>query len=905
MSKLPNISSVRSSILNTEIESTNNRLESPKGERKILLPILTQENNVDLSKNHLSLNSKLTELETKYISLEQSYEYILSKISTNEKRIILLQNNINKYDNNLSMNLPNNNKKNFVTDDQDKNDRLFTLLNNKIKYLEEMLKSDQEVRAQEKQKDLEFTQNLFNKINSSMINTIQMEVEQRFKSDLLQKNSNMKEIDLLQNQINAIKSQIEQMHNLFMKKLEENNNECSERNQNLAKYIDVRLDDQKLKKDTRELKKFIEKLTEQIKNNMNNQKTENDSCNQKIKNAEKKLDNSIKEVYDFLNKIELRVVNKIKNIKKYFDINLLTSNNLIERNVERMLKQYEKNFVFFSEELLTTRNYANIEFQNINKKIKFNNQAFVSDMENIIKHQVQLENIVKNRFNEIELMKKSIFKEMSNLESKANIDIKNEKILRECQNNIIKLQLKEMSNSVGNTTEAVFSSINKLLTENSENNNFNKKKFIEIDKILLINKNNFVKIEANVYDTITKVLLNEMTQKVMEEAMLQEISKIKLFEKNIVNNRNEIRKLNDRIVDAFNSLGGISQQGTKINDMLVEKEIRDDVQNMMQRMVEECVLAEVKEENNKKIKNLEEKYDKKWDEQDNKNNDITLNIADIEKKGENLVKDLEIKLNTTITKSNINNSVTEIITNTEIENLYELINKIKSKKFEAKIEDKNLEKVFKLIEDNNEITKKALANYTDILDNKLNTALEKVKQDNINMWENSISLGQKINTPEEIRKLIREIPPVISPLDETLQKIMDLNFKHPEPKPFIPDLYENEKNIDEQNFGKIVVNPKKEENKKEENEEIKINENNNNNNNNNNKNNNKNNNNNNNNNNYNNNNINNNNNNNDNNNRNDNNNNNNNNIQKESEKNSNGTKNSNNSKSTGSKKNKK
>ena len=236
--------------------------------------------------------------------------------------------------------------------------------------------------------------------------------------------------------------------------------------------------------------------------------------------------------------------------------------------------------------------------------------------------------------------------------------------------------------------------------------------------------------------------------------------------------------------------------------------------------------------------------------------------------------DLEIKVNTSITKSNINNSVTQIITNTEIDNLYELINKIKSTKFEAKIEDKNLEKVFKLIEDNNEVTKKALANYTDILDNKLNTALERIKQDNINMWENSISLGQKVNTPEEIRKLIQEIPPVISPLDETLQKIMDLNFKHPEPRPFIPDLYENEKNIDEQNFGKIVINPKKEENK---NEEIKTNENNNVNNN-------------------------------DSSNNNNNNNTNNNNniiIQKESEKNSNGTKNSKNSKSTGSKKNKK
>jgi hypothetical protein len=182
------------------------------------------------------------------------------------------------------------------TNEQDKFDRQITILNNKIKYLEEMLKSDQEIRAKEKQKELDFTKNLFNKINSSLTNTIQMEVEQRFKADLLQKNSNMKEIDLLQNQINGIKLQCEQIQSNFLKKLEENNNECSERNQNLAKYVDVRLDDQNLKKDSRELKKFLEKLTEQIKNNMNNQKIENDLCNKKIENSEKKLDNSIKEI---------------------------------------------------------------------------------------------------------------------------------------------------------------------------------------------------------------------------------------------------------------------------------------------------------------------------------------------------------------------------------------------------------------------------------------------------------------------------------------------------------------------------------------------------------------------------------------------------------------------------------
>ena len=779
MSKLPNISSARTSIQNTENESSNNILESPNEERNLILPILTQENNnnFDMSKNPLLLNSKLTELEAKYLSLEKNYESILNKISSNEKKIFLLQNNMN---NNISNNnnlFSKTEKRISSTNEQDKFDRQITILNNKIKYLEEMLKSDQEIRAKEKQKELDFTKNLFNKINSSLTNTIQMEVEQRFKADLLQKNSNMKEIDLLQNQINGIKLQCEQIQSNFLKKLEENNNECSERNQNLAKYVDVRLDDQNLKKDSRELKKFLEKLTEQIKNNMNNQKIENDLCNKKIENSEKKLDNSIKEIYDFLGKIELRTINKIKNLKKYFEINLLTNNNLNEKNITKIVKQFEKNFIFFSEELISSRHYSNLEFQNLHKKIKFHNQAMVSDMENLIKHQEQLENIVMNRFKEIELIKKSIFKETSNLESKVNTYLRNEKIFRDVEHNLIKSEISNVSNSMNNTNEAVFSSLNKILTENNKIQEFIKKKLGEIDKNILVHKSHIAELRANVYDTVTKLLLDEITQKAIEENLFQEISKLKLFEKSIRSNREEIRKLNDRIVDAFKSLGGISQQGTKINDMLVEKEIRDDVEKMMARMVEECVMAEAKEENNKKIKNLENKLKENLKQQEQKNSELQNIIEQTGKNGEILIKDLEKRINASLTNSNIDKSVAQMITNTDIENLYDIINNIKSIKSEAKLENQNLEQVFKLIEQNNEVTKKALANYTDILDNKVNNILEKLKQDNINMWENSISLGQKINAPEEIKKLIQEVPPVISPLDEIYRQQYNKKIK--------------------------------------------------------------------------------------------------------------------------------
>ena len=827
MSKLPNINSSRSSLQNTDNESMNNIIESQNEEKNIVLPLLNQDNsnnnNYDVTKNPLLLNSKLIELEAKYITLEQNYEHVLNKINTNEKKIFSLQNNMIKTDNIINNNnVSNTNKK---ISESDEHNRHIIILNNKIKYLEEMLKSDQEIRLKEKQKELDFTKDLFNKINSSLTNTIQMEVEQRFKADLLQKNSNMKEIDILQNQLNAVKLQLEQIQSNFLKKLEEYNNECSERNQNLAKYIDVRLDEQNLKKDSRELKKFVEKLTEQIKNNMTNQKLENELCNKKILNSEKKLDNSIKEIYDFLGKIESRTINKIKNLKKYFEINLLTNNNLTEKNINRIIKQFEKNFIFFSEELLSSRNYINLEFQNMNKKIKFNLQTVISDLENIIKNQVQLENIVKKRFEEIEQMKKDIFKETSNLESKVNIDIKNEKILREVEHNLIKTELKTVSSSMNNTTDAVFNSLNKLLTENDKNNEFNKKKFIELDKNILIHRKSIIELKANVYDAVAKILMNEMTQKAIEENMYQEISKVKLFEKSIINNRNEIIKLNDRIVDAFKSLGGISQQGTKINDMLIEKEIRDDVDKMMARMVEECILAEIKEENAKKISNLEEKFDKQWTKQEKKNDDLSSNLQEIDKKGEIMVKDLENKIYSDLKRSNIDKSVTQMITNTDIDNIYELISGIKPVKVGASnIDDKNLDKVFKLIEDNNEVTKKALASYSDIIENKTNKIMEKIKEDNINMWENSISLGQKINTPEEIKNLIQEVHPVIYPLDDTLQKIMDLDFKHPESKPFIPDLFENEKIIDEQNYGKIVIN-QKENGKKE--EDVKLNENNN------------------------------------------------------------------------------
>ena len=285
MSKLPRITSTRTSNNNTEIDSTNGVNET-KEEQNLILPNINQDN--DLIRNPLVLNTKINQLETKLLSLEQNYEYVLNKITQDEIKINNLE---NKQNNNHINNNPYSSINNKPTSNDSSSllERNIGIINNKIKYIEQMLKNDQELRVSEKQKELDFNKTLLNKINSSLTNTIQLEVEQRFKADLMQKNSNMKEIDAIQRQINNLKAQFEQMQINILKKIEDNNNECSERNQNLAKYVDIRLDDENITKDSKELKKFLEKLMDQIKNNMTNQNMTNDYNEKRVKKSRRKI----------------------------------------------------------------------------------------------------------------------------------------------------------------------------------------------------------------------------------------------------------------------------------------------------------------------------------------------------------------------------------------------------------------------------------------------------------------------------------------------------------------------------------------------------------------------------------------------------------------------------------------
>jgi hypothetical protein len=81
MSKLPRIASNRSSNKNTEVESLNG-LQSPQTneiieeQHNLILPNINQEN--DIIKNPLVINTKINQLETKLLTLEKNYESVLN-----------------------------------------------------------------------------------------------------------------------------------------------------------------------------------------------------------------------------------------------------------------------------------------------------------------------------------------------------------------------------------------------------------------------------------------------------------------------------------------------------------------------------------------------------------------------------------------------------------------------------------------------------------------------------------------------------------------------------------------------------------------------------------------------------------------------------------------------------------
>jgi hypothetical protein len=78
------------------------------------------------------------------------------------------------------------------------------------------------------------------------------------------------------------------------------------------------------------------------------------------------------------------------------------------------------------------------------------------------------------------------------------------------------------------------------------------------------------------------------------------------------------------------------------------------------------------------------------------------------------------------------------------------------------------------------------------------------------MWENSVKLTQRVDELGNIREIINNIPPVIYPKNESLRRLLDVDYyENQNPVPVVPDLFSrlkviyqnegNDNNNEEQN----------------------------------------------------------------------------------------------------------
>ena len=112
--------------------------------------------------------------------------------------------------------------------------------------------------------------------------------------------------------------------------------------------------------------------------------------------------------------------------------------------------------------------------------------------------------------------------------------------------------------------------------------------------------------------------------------------------------------------------------------------------------------------------------------------------------------------------------------------------------------------------------------FNELVDNKIKNELEKIKNDNQNMWINAVELTQKLNQPGEIKEIIDKVPPTILPVDDSIKRLLDVDYyngKNSNPK--VPDLESRLKSMESEQD----ENPENKEKKETEDNKEKDNEN--------------------------------------------------------------------------------
>ena len=445
----------------------------------------------------------------------------------------------------------------------------------------------------------------------------------------------------------------------------------------------------------------------------------------------------------------------------------------------------EKDIQFIAGQLIDTRQKINERFEKIFEEHHSQYKNICEDLDEICKRLYKYENLLKDYELKYNSAVEKVDKSLSNIYARQDVQIVQERIIKTIECNFLQEQINSIHNALEKCDVQFKENINELNKGSQNSYQFLDNQLKEQEKKMLEiaqnNLNMFEEMQKGTDNIEVKQMVDEMIAKVDNILVMEHIQNSKNKEYDI---QRTIEEHKNNIMNSINEINNNKQDISFLKDKVTTIQTTLDAsgQNMsgmadeMKRMQEEAKELEMKESVNKVVDSMitnvetiltKEKMDKmsQFDlnemrktiiDLEDKYNSLSNTNTELDSIKENinqLTAEQEILKNKPKGGDDIKLATIQMLNNVEFENIYSILNS-------GEIGSKD---------------KTNMKDYGEMVDNKINNAMEKIKNDNENMWIKCVQIKDKVTDPEEIRKILRDVRPAVIPSEESLKEILEVN----------------------------------------------------------------------------------------------------------------------------------
>ena len=736
--------------------------------------------------NPYVMDSKIKDLESKITTLEQANKILIERINTNEQNFTLqlkqmevnnAEERENRYKAEKTMNII-----------SEQNNANSNDLNLKLNMLQERMLKGDETKTQQRQFDLESQKYLIGKMTEKITKIVKSEVEARYKADMDGKVFSQRLSNKFESSLDILKKEIEEITNQTRVEMQNISRECSERTHNVSKYIDQQIQDAVFGKGSsnEELKNFVRKLTEQVKNSLLSISKKHEMIEARLNNIEIKDGTNQNNNKNFMDKEFERLSKKIDNVKLYTEINMTKHDQFLEQNIKNITTKIEKNITFLAGQLIETRNKINERFEKIFEEHHGQYRSLYEDMEKICERLYKYEALLKKYEVDYNNVLDNVNKSLSDFYARGDVQIVHERILKTIECNFLQEQINNIYTALQSNNLQFKENLNELNKGSKNSVDFLQAKINEQENKLLemgINNLNMFEENKNTLDSIEVAqIVKEMITRIDNQLVIESIQSSKQTENDIMRT---IQEHKNEIMNSINEINTNKEEITNLKDKvnIIEGSLDTSGQKMlemkerMQKMKKESEELEMKESVNKimdlMITNIDniltkERMDKMSEfdlnkmratiiDLEDKYNSLSNTNTELESIKENinqLTAEQEILKNKPKGGDDIKLATIQMLNNVEFDNIYSILNSgdIGGNKEQVNLKD-----------------------YSEMVDNKINNAMEKIKNDNEETWIKCVQMKDKVTDPEEIRRILREVPAGIYSKEDSQKKIFEVS----------------------------------------------------------------------------------------------------------------------------------